>query len=197
MKFLPALFLVLTGFCLKAQPPHYTDSLQAFRDRYISTHEVIKEKDRAGLQFYAIDKKYYVPVRVERIYEAPWFAMETSGKVKKTFRVYAILHFTISGKLQKLSVYQSQQLMQSEEYKNYLFIPFTDLTNGELTYENGRYIDISTTDLENTPFYLDFNKAYNPYCAYVSNVYNCPVPPAENHLTVAIAAGEKKFALSH
>jgi uncharacterized protein len=196
MKFFTSLILLLTSICLKAQPPHYADSLQAFRERYIGTHEVIKEKDRAGLQFYAIDKKYYVPVRVERIYEAPWFAMETSGKLKKTFRVYAVLHFTLTGKSLKLSVYQSQQLMGNEEYKDYLFIPFSDPTNGEETYENGRYIDLRTGDLEKDAVYLDFNKTYNPYCAYISNVYNCPVPPAENNLSIPVKAGEKKF-LNH
>lgn len=196
MKLFTSLILFLTSFCLNAQPPHYADSLLAFRGRYISTHEVIKEKDRAGLQFYDIDKKYYVPVKVERIYEAPWFAMETSGKLKKTFRVYAVLHFTLNGKPLKLSVYQSQQLMSSEEYKDYLFIPFTDPTNGGETYENGRYIDLQTGDLEKEAVYLDFNKTYNPYCAYISNVYNCPVPPAENNLTEPVKAGEKKF-LNH
>jgi uncharacterized protein len=197
MKYISLLLLLFLGQSLRAQPPHYLDSVTAFRNQYIATHGVIKEKDRAGLQFYPIDTSYLKTTRVERIYEAPWFAMETSGKIKKTFRVYALVHFTINSKPYRLTVYQSQQLMQSEEYKDYLFIPFTDLSNGEQTYENGRYIDIRMADLENLPFLLDFNKAYNPYCAYVSNVYNCPVPPEENRLTVSIAAGEKKFALLH
>jgi uncharacterized protein len=197
MKFPLTAVLLLLSRLLTAQTPDYTGSVLDFRNNYVITHEVIKEKDRAGLTFFPIDTSYYQATRVEKIYEAPWFAMETSGKVKKTFRVYAILHFSINGNAYNLSVYQSQQLMQTEEYKDYLFIPFTDLTNGELTYENGRYIDIKTGDLENTLFYLDFNKAYNPYCAYVTNVYNCPVPPQENRLTVAIPAGEKKYSLAH
>ncbi|HOZ68328.1 MAG TPA: DUF1684 domain-containing protein [Chitinophagaceae bacterium] len=195
MKYSLLFVLLFSGHLIVAQPPQYLDSVSAFRNQYINTHGVIKEKDRAGLQFYPIDTSFLMPSRVERIYEAPWFAMETSGKIKKTFRVYALLHFTMSGKPLRLTVYQSQQLMQSEEYKDYLFIPFTDLSNGEQTYENGRYIDIRTGDLENSPFLLDFNKAYNPYCAYVSNVYNCPVPPVENKLAVPVNAGEKKFSL--
>ncbi len=197
MKFLALSILFLSFKCLIAQPTPYADSVKAFRENYISTHGVIKEKDRQGLQFFPLDTAYCKTARVERIYEAPWFAMPTSGKISKTFRVYALLHFSINGVPEKLSVYQSQQLMQSDAYKDYLFIPFTDLTNGEQTYENGRYIDLLTGDLEEKVCYIDFNKAYNPYCAYVSNVYNCPIPPAENHLSISIKAGEKKFNLSH
>ena len=195
MKYSLLFMLLLWGQSLIAQPPYYLDSVSAFRNQYINTHGVIKEKDRAGLQFYPIDTVYLTATRVERIYEAPWFSMETSGKIKKTYRVYAILHFTIKGAAHRLSVYQSQQLMQSDVYKDYLFIPFTDLSNGEQTYENGRYIDLLTTDLEKNPFFLDFNKAYNPFCAYVSDVYNCPVPSEENRLAITVNAGEKKFRL--
>lgn len=197
MKCLSLVFLLFASQYLNAQAPHYPDSINAFRENYISTHAVIKEKDRQGLQFFPVDTAYCTTVRVERIYEAPWFAMPTSGKISKTFRVYALLHFSVNGVPVKLNVYQSQQLMQSDAYKDYLFIPFTDLTNGEQTYENGRYIDLLTGDLEKEVCYIDFNKAYNPYCAYVSNVYNCPIPPAENHLGIPIKAGEKKFNQSH
>jgi len=74
-----------------------------------------------------------------------------------------------------------------------LFIPFADVTSGDETYGTGRYIDISTKDIINNTVVIDFNKAYNPYCAY-SNGYNCPIPPAENYLAVAIKAGERSFA---
>lgn len=197
MKLQLCCLFLLAAFSLQAQPPHYLDSVTVFREQYIATHGVIKEKERAGLQFFPIDINYCTAVRVEKIYEAPWFAMPTSGKISKTFRVYAILYITINGKPAKLNVYQSQQLIQTEEYKDYLFIPFTDLTNGEQTYENGRYIDLRTGDLDKEVVYLDFNKAYNPYCAYVSNVYNCPIPPEANRLGIPIKAGEKKFSQSH
>jgi hypothetical protein len=82
--------------------------------------------------------------------------------------------------------------MRTAEYKNYLFIPFTDVTNGTDTYEGGRYIDISTSDIRDNKLTLDFNKAYNPYCCY-TNGYNCPIPPKENELTIAVNAGEMKY----
>jgi uncharacterized protein (DUF1684 family) len=123
--------------------------------------------------------------------------METSGPIKKTFRVYGILYFTIHDTAVKLNLYQSQNLMTTNEYKNYLFLPFTDISSGEETYAAGRYIDISTEDIVDNKVILDFNKAYNPYCAYVSGKYNCPIPPKENQLAVAIHAGEKIFAQPH
>jgi uncharacterized protein (DUF1684 family) len=73
-----------------------------------------------------------------------------------------------------------------------LFIPFNDLTNYEETYGGGRYLDVSTTDIVNGKMVVDFNKSYNPYCAY-SDGYNCPIPPDANKLQVTIKAGEKNY----
>lgn len=91
-----------------------------------------------------------------------------------------------------LEVYQSPALMQKEELKDYLFIPFNDLTNYETTYAGGRYLDISRKDIKNNQVVIDFNKCYNPYCAYASG-YSCPIPPAANKLNAKIEAGEKMF----
>ena len=71
-----------------------------------------------------------------------------------------------------------------------MFIPFTDLTNGETSYEGGRYIDFKKPTQNNVV--LDFNKSYNPYCAYSAR-YSCPIPPIANHLLVEVNAGVKKF----
>jgi len=71
-----------------------------------------------------------------------------------------------------------------------LFIPFKDATSGKETYGAARYLEIEETEVG--IFLVDFNKAYNPYCAY-SEAYSCPFPPRENWLEVAIKAGEKKF----
>jgi uncharacterized protein (DUF1684 family) len=73
-----------------------------------------------------------------------------------------------------------------------LFVPFTDATNGRETYGGGRYLDVPLPPADSTRLTLDFNRAYNPYCAY-NNDYSCPVPPAENRLRVNIPAGEKSF----
>jgi uncharacterized protein (DUF1684 family) len=75
-----------------------------------------------------------------------------------------------------------------------LFVPFTDPTNGEQTYGAGRYIDVPLPPAESNEVELDFNQAYNPYCAY-NHDYSCPLPLAENRLTVPVVAGEQAFQL--
>lgn len=191
------LYILSVSVLTFSQDSAYLHSITEYRAKYMQEHEVVKGDDKKNMQFFPADENYKIISRVERIYESPWFTMETSGKVKKVHRVYAILHFTLNNTTVKLSVYQSQKLMAIKEYAESLFIPFTDLTCGEESYENGRYIDLNIQDLEGGSYTIDFNKAYNPYCAYISGVYNCPVPPAENNLVVAIRAGEKKYAASH
>lgn len=171
----------------------YKDSIKAFIKNYVNTHEVVKGDDRKQLHFFDVNEKYRVIAKFEKTKTDQWFEMPTSGKMKKVFRVYGILSFTINDTLVKLNLYQSQGLMNNDKYKNYLFLPFTDATTGNETYESGRYIDLQTSDIKNDEVTIDFNKAYNPYCAYVSGVYNCPIPPAANHLQVAIFAGEKVY----
>ena len=84
--------------------------------------------------------------------------------------------------------------MSTAQYRDHLFIPFTDATSGEETYESGRYIDLEIKDIKGDRVLLDFNRAYNPYCAYVTGKFNCPIPPIENRLKIAIPAGEKSFS---
>jgi len=180
-----------------AQGNGYSDSLQVFRKKYIDEHEIIKSEDKKRLCFFPVDASYYVTARFERAKEVPWFRIETTGREKKLFRVYGILYFSIHDTAMTLQVYQSQGLLAVPKYADYLLIAFTDKTTGSNTYENGRYIDATTGEMENGFNLLDFNKAYNPYCAYVSNVYNCPLPPKENDLPVAIRAGEMKYKKDH
>ena len=194
MKFTLVVAACFISSVLFAQQSPYLDSMQAFRDRYISTHEVVKPDERQFFRFAAIDSNYRIQATVERIEAAPWMMMPTSGAVSKSFRVYARLHFTIHDTTLVLCVYQSEQLIRVAAYANYLFIPFTDKSSGNTSYDNGRYIDLTTDELSTGSYTLDFNKAYNPYCAYVSGRYNCPVPPPENDLPVMINAGELRFA---
>ena len=80
--------------------------------------------------------------------------------------------------------------MTDPEYIDYLFLPFTDNSNGEESYTGGRYLDLQIP--ENDKIILDFNQAYNPYCAY-SGRYSCPIPPSENHISFPVLAGVKAF----
>lgn len=197
-KFILLLFTaVLIGCSLPGQVSRYTDSLATFRNKYVDEHEVIKGEDRQSIRFFPIDGSYCIKARFEKAKEEPWFKIATSGTEKKTYRVYGTLYFSIHDTALTLQVHQSQGLLDVPKYADYLLIAFTDRTSGDDTYENGRYIDATTGEMEQGTYILDFNKAYNPYCAYVSNVYNCPLPPKENDLKVAIRAGEMKFGKGH
>jgi uncharacterized protein (DUF1684 family) len=118
------------------------------------------------------------------------FTMTTSSGKLKTFRQYGILSFAIDKKEFQLPIYQNIKLMKNTKYKDYIFIPFNDLTNGLETYGGGRYIE--ATKPTGKKFKLDFNYAFNPYCHYTTG-YNCPIPPKENFLDIRIEAGEKVF----
>jgi len=192
MKYVFSLLLTFCAYHSFAQSS-YQDSINSYIKNYITTHEVVKGDDRKQMHFFDVNEKYRVTAKFEKAQTDQWFEMPTSGRIKKVFRVYGVLSFKINDTLVKLNLYQSQGLMSNDQYKNYLFLPFTDATTGAETYESGRYIDLQTSDIKNNEVVIDFNKAYNPYCAYVSGVYNCPIPPAANHLPVAILAGEMVY----
>ena len=137
-------------------------------------------------QFYPIDFDFRVEAKVERLKDEPFFEIPTSGSLTPEYRRFAIVRFELAGKPQQLTVLQNKEHLRSPLYRNRLFLPYQDLTNGHLTYGGGRYIDLTIPQGET--MVLDFNQSYHPYCAYTDG-YNCPIPPAENHLDVAIEAG--------
>ncbi|MBL7743762.1 MAG: DUF1684 domain-containing protein [Chitinophagaceae bacterium] len=187
------ILLLLTSFISSGQDT-YIDSIRAYIDTYVEKHEVVTGDDKKRMQFFPVNETYRVTATFKREKNGKWFSMETSGTMKKVFRAYGSIHFTIHDTTLTLTIYQSQQLMTVEEYKDHLFLPFTDLTSGEESYASGRYIDLTFGDITGDKIVIDFNKAYNPYCAYVSGKYNCPIPPRENNLSIAILAGEKNYA---
>lgn len=189
-------FLLFASLTVQAQNS-YKKTLQQYQLDYVAKHEVVQGEDKKAMKFFPIDENYKVEASIEKKEVSPWFKMETSGPIKKMFRVYAVATFKIKDTLVHLNIYQSQSLMETEQYKEHLFIPFTDATSGEQSYISGRYIDVTISDIKNGRLEIDFNKAYNPYCAYVSGRYNCPIPPAENNLAVGIFAGEKAFEKHH
>ena len=142
------------------------------------------------LDFFEIDSTFQVKANFLRTpAEAP-FRMQTTTNRKPVYVKYGELYFNIKGKDFKLDVFQNQELISDPEYYNYLFLPFTDLTNGETTYSGGRYLDLRMP--EGDSIFLNFNKAYNPYCAY-NGKFSCPIVPVENNLEIAVPAGVKDF----
>ena len=114
-----------------------------------------------------------------------------NGKLKKYIK-YAYLHFEINGQKSKLLLFRSVRLMRNPLYRNSLFLPFYDYSNGTKTYGGGRYMDLSISDIKDNTLILDFNRCYNPYCAYTSG-YSCPIPPEENTIKSEILAGESAY----
>jgi len=189
-------FFVQTAVAQKNN--HYNNAVRLYQKDYVALHEVVKGNDRKFFRFFSPDKNYNVKCNFEPSFDTTVVIMKTSGKTipQKDFTRYGKIKFTIHDTALQLTVYRSKSLQLNPQYKNSLFIPFTDITTGDETYGSGRYIDISTTDIINNMVEIDFNKAYNPYCAYTTG-YNCPIPPRENYLPVAIKAGEKTFAKAH
>jgi len=114
--------------------------------------------------------------------------MPTSGIKRPEYVKYGEVYFNLLGREYKLNVYQSQELLAQQQYKDYLFIPFRDSTSGRETYGGGRYIDVNIPSGDS--LMIDFNKAYHPYCAYTEG-YNCPIPPKENFINIPVKAGVK------
>lgn len=197
-------FLIITFFLFSVQTLHaqsYRDSLEKHREEYKAEflkdgRSPLKQDDLAFLRFYEPNESYRVECAFKTVKSSDFFKIQTYDGKTKEYIKYGILTFTLNGRELSLSVYRSPVLMKMEQYKNYLFIPLKDLTSGKETYGGGRYLDIQTTDIRNGRLLLDFNKLYNPYCAF-SDGFSCPVPPKENHLPVAIEAGEKTFGKAH
>lgn len=146
--------------------------------------------DFEGLDYYAPNEKFSLWASFELTPDTIPFMLATTTDRQTEERVYGIARFKIDEKEYQLELYQSSDLMKTTEYANYLFLPFTDLTNAKTTYGGGRYIDLRIPDSDS--ILIDFNKAYNPYCAYNSK-YSCPKVPKQNHLELAVEAGVKKW----
>ncbi len=175
----------------------WLDSLQAYWNKVNTEfrdpeHSPLPEEHRA----YFIELERFAPDPAFRVLatfkpkEGETFGMKTTTDRLPEYQAVGVLQFSVKDRKEHLTVYRNIALSQKPEYINYLFIPFTDLTNGESTYGGGRYVEL--TGPLGREVLLDFNRAYNPYCAYGGR-YSCPIPPQENHLEVPVEAGVKAF----
>ncbi|MBW8243355.1 DUF1684 domain-containing protein [Muricauda oceani] len=163
---------------------------ESFKDPDSSPLPDKYRKDFEGLDFFEPDTTYIVKARFVRTPDAEPFLMPSTTDRQTREVVYGIAHFSLNGEEHQLEVYQSLDLMDDEEYEDYLFLPFLDNTNGEETYGGGRYIDLKIP--EGDTLVIDFNKAYNPYCVY-NKKYSCPLVPRQNYLRTKVRAGVKNF----
>ncbi|MCT4172961.1 DUF1684 domain-containing protein [Elizabethkingia anophelis] len=152
-------------------------------------------KDFKSILFFDIDLKYNVKAKLVPTKDAEVFELPTSSGKTKKYKEYGTVTFSLEGQQYSLKVYQSQDLIKKPGFKDHLFLPFRDATNEKETYGGGRYIDLKIPKKDN--LIIDFNKAYNPYCAYNAFDYNCPIVPIENKLPVEIRAGVKYDDIYH
>lgn len=176
----------------------YTAQINSFRAKYksdflIDSSSPLKKEDLQFVRFYTADSTYRVTADVTPLIDEDPIVISTFTGTGGKYLRYVILKFMLKGKALELTVYRNTALANIPAYKDYLFLPFTDQTNGATTYGGGRYIDLREGDFKNGKLTLDFNKAYNPYCAFGAG-YSCPKPPEENDLAISIEAGEKNFA---
>jgi uncharacterized protein len=160
------------------------DKERMFRESSDSPIPAGKQAEMLPLSYFNVDSAYSTPAVLKLSDDRPVFEMPTStGKMRKMERV-GVLEFTMKGEGLSLGAF----VEAGTERVTRLFVPFTDLTTGTETYAAGRYLDLDPTS---TGIYeIDFNRAYNPYCAY-NDAYDCPFPPPTNRLKVPIRAGER------
>lgn len=200
--------VLLIGCNLQNAPVEVTSDRHLRTQRALSPAEMVgqieslrREKDRSfkqdkssplspedrsnfkGLNYFPIDTIYTLRVKLQRYPEPERVKMLTSTGEQRDYLRYGYFEFTLAGGQHRLDVFKLPDT-------SHLFIPFRDSTSGNETYGAGRYLDLeeSADDL----YILDFNLAYNPYCAYNSR-YSCPIPPPQNTLSLPIMAGEKNY----
>lgn len=147
----------------------------------------------SGLEYFPLDSSFRVTAKLYRNKKRPKFEMPTSTDRLPVYRRHGKLIFQLSNTQCTLQVYQNVRLSKKDGYQDYLFVPFTDLTSGAESYGGGRYLDLRLNPkLKEVEIIIDFNLAYNPYCAYGSR-WSCPIPPKENDLPVRVEAGVRAF----
>ena len=161
-------------FANKEESPLTDDDLKTFK----------------SLDFFPIDSNYIVTAKLKFHKDSKPFPMKTTTDRLPIYKLYATASFKIKGVDYELEIYQNEKLILTTDFEDYLFLPFTDKTNAVTSYGGGRYLDLKLP--EGDTILIDFNKAYNPYCAY-NGKYSCPIPPKENNLNTEIKAGVKDY----
>jgi len=193
------LFGLLPFVGLKAQSPSYVNEIQTYQkelnEEFLNPDKspltANEQKEFKGHDFFPIDEAYRVIAKFEPTPDSKPFPLNTSKGTSQLYKRIGILHFELMGKPYTLEAYLRIRSFAIPGQKTYVFLPLVDATTGDSTYGAGRYLHYEGIP-EGTVWIIDFNKLYNPYCAY-SDKYECPMVPEPNHLPIAIEAGVKGY----
>ncbi len=170
-------------------PTFYIDTIETNRvekDRFFrsSPHSPIVDRvNFKGLDYYPPDPNLRYTLPIHQVDSPEPLTFQTSTGDERTYYRIGTIEFEVEGEPAQLAIYKS-------DHHDELFLPFRDATSGHETYGAGRYLEPEA--LSNGQLLVDFNLSYNPFCAY-NDAYSCPLPPFENHLNLAIRAGEKAY----
>jgi uncharacterized protein (DUF1684 family) len=191
--------IIVSVFCFYTSTAQSSDSLALLEIKKYQVNQERKFRDPTssplrdqvkefiGLNYFPPNLKFRVQATFVKNETSILFKMKTTGPSLPEYRKFGKVNFEIDGHAYVLETFQGRSV---NGYDDYLFIPFTDKTNGHETYEVGRYIEIPIPSGNEVT--LDFNQCFNPYCSYRKG-YACEIPPATNDLPIEVLAGEKKY----
>ncbi len=161
-----------------------------FREHPQSPLTPAQQASFGGLAYYPRDDAFVIraPLETEGVDLDEDIVMPTTTGGEQTYRRAGVVRFEVEGAPAQVTLYASPGSPE-------LFLPFRDATSGDETYGAGRYLEVEPPSLDGN-VEIDFNYAYNPYCAY-NALWSCPIPPGENWLSVPIRAGERSFPGAH
>ena len=162
------------------------DDFRAEKDAFFKNHfqsplSHEQKRDFNGLNYFPEDEALRLEVKAELLNDSKPMLMQTSTGGAQEYIRYGRFKIQVDGQETELTIYESE---------HGFFLPFVDSLAGTETYPAGRYLEPEA--LPGDRFLVDFNLAYNPYCAY-NEMWSCPITPAENRVKVPIRAGEKLF----
>lgn len=201
-----ATFLLCPSTLILAQNEDYIATIERHQDSlrtFYITPETSPLQGEAkghfeGLDFYEIREDFRVSAQFTGTPDEKPFPMATSAGVAREYVKYGEIVFELEGKPCTLNVYRNPAFAKTpdHEYADALMLGFTDYTSGDGSYGGGRYVDIGISQIIDGKITVDFNKAYNPYCAYTSG-YACAIPPEDNDLKLRVEVGIKDNAGAH
>jgi uncharacterized protein (DUF1684 family) len=160
--------------------------LRKQKDNFLKTDKESPIKDKTtfiGLKYFEVNPNFKVIGKLDKFASDQTINISMTDGSAEEYEAYGNVSFEIEGKKYALKIFKTPE--------GNLFLPFKDLTSNKETYGAGRYLDFGVNDVKNNQIEIDFNKAYQPYCAY-NETFTCPITPAENFLNLALKVGERQ-----